>query len=119
MAGQPSPSGASGGPIVSVTGPGRGSQRSADRISRVPRIAIGTTGRPVSTADLNAPSRKGRIPGDSTNVPSGKTRTELPPRRAAVIRRRRPRSGTSLPAMFSGATRGGLRETGTGDPHGP
>jgi hypothetical protein len=40
----------------------------------VPRIAIGTTGRPVSTVDLNAPSRKGRVPGDWTNVPSGKTR---------------------------------------------
>ena len=42
MAGHPSPAGGSGAPTATVTGPGRGSHWSAGRMSRVPRMAIGT-----------------------------------------------------------------------------
>jgi hypothetical protein len=47
-------------------------------ISRVPRMAIGTTGRSVRAAALNAPFLNGSILPSSAVVPSGNTSSDCP-----------------------------------------
>ena len=69
------PSEATGGQIVTLSGPGRGRHESAGRIPRVPVIAIGTTGRWFSAATWKAPRRNGRRPGRAVNVPSAKKKS--------------------------------------------
>ena len=52
--------------------PGLSKKVPAGKIRLVPLIAMGTIGRPVSTAARNAPKRNGNKPVLATNVPSGK-----------------------------------------------
>ena len=76
--------GTSGVPIVTSMRARRNSHVPSGSTLRVPRSAMGTTGRVVSTAALNAPRRNGRSPGGRKNVPSGKISNCRPSRRSCV-----------------------------------
>ena len=66
------------GPSVISTRPNFGRIVLSRRIWRAPFSATGQMGLFVSTADLNAPSWNGRIPGADVNVPSGNMTTDSP-----------------------------------------
>ena len=84
ISGQSAPRGVMGGAMVTSIRPRLGSVRPPPRIARVPTIATGTIGFPLSTAALNAPSRKGRRPGVFAKPPSGKTSKVAPERSAST-----------------------------------
>ena len=72
------PCGTIGSITTTLTMPRRGNQESDLSIERVPCIDMGITGVFVAAAEVNAPIRKGNIPGLRVKVPSGKKSNDRP-----------------------------------------
>ena len=72
ISGHPAARGSIGAPIVTVMGACRNSHVPSGRTRRVPAMATGTIGRPVSTAARKAPNRNGSKPGRTHERALGK-----------------------------------------------